>query len=69
LHCFDLRFSHAAIFAPSDDRFATAKTFKTLFGLFVIASEAKQSISLHGDGWIASSLRSLAQTLRVCRRQ
>jgi hypothetical protein len=27
-----LRFTHAAIFAPSDDRFATAKTFKTLFG-------------------------------------
>ncbi|MEH2515473.1 hypothetical protein V1279_001046 [Bradyrhizobium sp. AZCC 1610] len=24
----------------------------------VIASEAKQSISLHGDSWIASSLRS-----------
>jgi hypothetical protein len=25
--------SHAAIIAPSDDRFATAKTFKTVFGL------------------------------------
>jgi hypothetical protein len=24
---------HAAIFAPSDDRFATAKMFKTVFGL------------------------------------
>src|SRR3979411_2536238 len=35
----------------------------------VIASEAKQSIAPQGEIWIASSLRSLAQTLRVCRRQ
>ena len=35
----------------------------------VIASEAKQSISPLTEAWIASSLRSLAQTLRVCRRQ
>src|SRR6185503_12531622 len=35
----------------------------------VIASEAKQSTSPLGDRWIASSLRSLAQTPRVCRRQ
>jgi hypothetical protein len=27
--------SHAAIFAPTDDRFATAITFKTLFDLDV----------------------------------
>jgi hypothetical protein len=27
--------SHAAIFAPSNDRFATAITFKTLFDLVV----------------------------------
>jgi hypothetical protein len=37
--------------------------------LLVIASEAKQSISPLVEAWIASSLRSLAQTLRVCRRQ
>jgi hypothetical protein len=49
--------SYAAIFAPSDDRFATAMMFKTPFGFGspVIASEAKQSISLHGDRWIASA--------------
>jgi hypothetical protein len=46
----------------------------------VIASEAKQSIAPHAETWIASafalratadksSLCSLAQTLRVCRRQ
>jgi NAD(P)-dependent dehydrogenase (short-subunit alcohol dehydrogenase family) len=35
----------------------------------VIASEAKQSIYPGATSWIASSLRSLAQTLRVCRRQ
>jgi hypothetical protein len=37
----------------------------------VIASEAKQSrmILPLRQTWIASSLRSLAQTLRVCRRQ
>ena len=35
----------------------------------VIASEAKQSMYRRGERWIASSLRSLAQTLRVCRRQ
>ena len=34
----------------------------------VIASGAKQSISPQKE-WIASSLRSFAQTLRVCRRQ
>jgi hypothetical protein len=32
----------------------------------VIASEAKQSIMPQAEKWIASSLRSLAQTLRVC---
>jgi hypothetical protein len=32
LHCFDPCFLHAAIFAPSDGRFATAMMFKTLFG-------------------------------------
>jgi hypothetical protein len=35
----------------------------------VIASEAKQSIAPQAEEWIASSLRSLAQTLRVCCRQ
>jgi hypothetical protein len=39
------------------------------FGSLVITSEAKQSISPEKKEWIASSLRSLAQTLRVCRRQ
>jgi len=34
-----------------------------------IASEAKQSIYPGATSGIASSLRSLAQTLRVCRRQ
>src|SRR5437899_9701190 len=34
-HWFDPCASHAAIFAPSDDRFATAKMFKTLFDLDV----------------------------------
>jgi hypothetical protein len=31
LHCFDPCFSHAAIFAPTDDPFATAMMFKTVF--------------------------------------
>jgi hypothetical protein len=35
LHCFDPCFSHAAIFAPSDECFATAMMFKTLFGFGV----------------------------------
>jgi hypothetical protein len=35
LHCFDPCSSYAAIFAPTDDRFATAITFKTLFDLDV----------------------------------
>jgi hypothetical protein len=35
----------------------------------VIASAAKQSMPPLAARWIASSLRSLAQTLRVCRRQ
>ena len=35
----------------------------------VIASEAKQSIAPHAEAWIASSLRSLAQMLCICRRQ
>jgi hypothetical protein len=38
--------------------------------IHVIASEAKQYPSfLYATTWIASSLRSLAQTLRVCHRQ
>src|SRR5438093_5743002 len=40
-----------------------------LRSLAVIASEAKQSIVPQAERWIASLLRSLAQTLRVCRRQ
>ena len=35
----------------------------------VFAGEAEQSISPQEKRWIASSLCSLAQTLRVCRRQ
>jgi len=35
----------------------------------VIASEAQQSIYPGATSRVASSLRSLAQTLRVCRRQ
>jgi hypothetical protein len=65
--------SHATIFAPSDDRFATAKTFKTVFDLgsecfpviacdkreaFAQGSEAtKQSMPPRVALWIAS-LRS-----------
>src|SRR5947208_1733784 len=40
-----------------------------LRSLPVIASVANQSILRLAERWIASSLRSLAQTLRVCRRQ
>jgi hypothetical protein len=59
----------AAIFAPTDDRFATAMTFKTPFGFlpviacdkreaFAQGSEAtKQSIYPRAERWIAS-LRS-----------
>jgi hypothetical protein len=32
LHGFDPCASHAAIFAPTDDRFATAMMFETVFG-------------------------------------
>ena len=67
LHCFDPCFSHAAIFAPTDDRFATAMMFKTVFGISskshpVIAREhSDEAIHLSSIGQM-DCFASLAMT-------